>query len=83
MGIFSKHNQPIGFTFQCPFCGSKRTFFSSGDDCWVCMDCERSFSRPQMAECDFCENESVCSSMTKMGTVHNLCRRHRLLYGVS
>jgi len=79
---FSGHRLPQGFTFRCPNCGSKRTFYSAGDESWLCQDCEFKFPRPGQVGCDFCDRGALCLMMTKMGTEHHLCQRHKILYGV-
>jgi len=34
---FYPENHPVGFTHPCPQCGGLRTFFSAGEQAWVCM----------------------------------------------
>lgn len=82
MSVYSKYNLPQGFTFSCPNCGSKRTFYSAGDESWLCQDCGASFPIPGQVKCDFCDTNAVCQVMTRMGTVNHLCQKHKLLYGV-
>lgn len=39
--------EPIGFCLDCPRCRGKKTFYSAGDEDWVCCRCGLIFSREE------------------------------------